>query len=435
MTDMIKKALISLAIIAILVPTAAWLAKPKERVEYEDGKVVVEWFNYVTPELLKLFEDELIPAFEKQHPKIKIHLISTLGDTGFEAKLLTLIAGDIAPDVIRVTQLNFPYFATKDMLLDVNPLIKNDPEFDIHDYFERITDGMRYQGKLLGLPSDFSTIVLFYNKRLFDEYGVPYPDETWDYKKFLWAARKLTRDTDGDGVTDQFGFANAPRYNRWPGWVWVFGGDLFTPDVKRCTMDDPKSIEGFKFYVDLSTKYKVSPTTAESAGRDYEELFLAERIAMIADSRYIYKRFADGVSFPWDIAPMPKGECRATTYIWGGYSILKSSKHPKEAWEFLKFLSDREGALLNTKAGNALPAHKQVAVSEVMHRSGVSPPHDRIFLDAIAYARQAPFPPQYAEYWQAVGGLEDAWLGTIPVEEVCMRFTKQVNEAISGEVW
>ena len=430
-----KRALIYAAIIVIAVPLLSWVAKPKERVEYEDGKIVIEWYNYATPEFLKLYTDHLIPEFESTHPNIKIRLNSSMGDTGYDAKLMTLIAGKLSPDVIHVTQQNFPFYAVKDILLDVNPFIENDPNFDINDYFEPVVDGMRYQGKLLGLPSDFSTIVLLYNKRLFDKYDVPYPDYTWDWDKFLWAAKTLTRDTDGDGVIDQFGFVNIRSYNRWPAWVWMNGGRIFSPDMKRCMLDDPKSIEGMKFYVDLSTKYHVAPSVAESTGQDFQELFLTERAAMIADSRYAYKRFAKGVPFPWDAAPMPKGRHRVTTFIWGGNAILGSTKHPRESWEFLKFLSGYEGALLNVKAGNALPAYKKVAMSDMVLKSPISPPNDKAYIEAIAYGRQAPFPPQFSEFVQAIMKLDAAFLGLEPTEEVCREFAKDVNEAISGEVW
>ena len=423
------------AIIAVAIPLITWVAKPKQRVEYEDGKIVIEWYNYATPEFLKLYTDHLIPEFEKSHPNIKIRLNSSMGDTGYDAKLLTLIAGRLSPDVIHVTQANFPFYAVKDILLDVNPLIEKDPDFDINDYFEPVMDGMRYEGELLGLPSDFSTIVLLYNKRLFDKYGVPYPDYSWDWDDFLSAAKKLTRDTDGDGVTDQFGFVNIKSYNRWPAWIYMAGGRIFSPDMKRCTMDDPKSIEGLKFYIDLSTKHHVAPTAAESIGQDFQELFLTERAAMIADSRYAYKRFAKGVTFPWDAGPMPKGRERVTTFIWGGNAILKSTKHPKEAWEFLKFLSGYEGAVLNVKAGNALPAHKGVAMSDLVLKSELSPPNDKAYIEAIEYGRQAPFPPQFSEFNQAIMKLDAAFLGLEPTDDVCREFAKDVNEAMSGEVW
>ena len=431
-----KKLLTYLAIIIIAIPIIRWVAKPKIRPEYtRDGKVIIEWYNYSTPEFLKLYTDHLIPEFERGHPNIKIRLNSSLGDTGYDAKLLTLIAGKIPPDIVHITQANFPFYAVKGILLDVNPVIAHDKTFNINDYFGPVMDGMRFQGKLLGLPSDFSTIALVYNKRMFDKYHVPYPDETWDWKKFLWAAKKLTRDTDGDGIIDQFGFVNINSYNRWPAWVWMNGGDILTPDMKHCLLDKPESIEGLQFYVDLSVKYHVAPMGAQTLGQSYQEMFMTEHAAMIADARYAYKTFAKGMPFPWDIAPMPKGKYRVTTFIWGGNSILSSTRHPREAWEFLKFLSGKEGALLNVKAGNAFPAYKKVAMSDMVLKSPLSPPHDRIFLDAIEYGRQAPFPPQYTEFSQAMTKFDGCYLGLTPVEQVCKEFAKDVNAAVSGDVW
>jgi len=432
-----KRVLTLVISVIVAVPVVSWVMKPKVRPEYDEhGRVIIEWYNYATPEFLDLYQKYLIPEFERTHPHIKIRLNSSLGDTGYDAKLLTLIAGKIPPDLVHVTQQNFPFYAVKDILLDLTPLTKSDREFHINDYFERVLEGMRYQGKLLGLPSDFSTIALVYNKDMFDKYGVPYPDETWDWNKFLWAAKKLTRDTDGDGVIDQFGFVNINSYNRWPAWVWMAGGDILTADMKKCLMDDPRSIRGMKFYVNLSIKEHVAPTATQTLGQSFEEMFMAERAAMIADSRYAYKVFSKGMNFRWDVAHMPKGPaCRATTFIWGGNCILKSTKHPKEAWEFLKFLSGYEGAILNVKAGNAFPAYKKVAMSDIVLKSSISPPNDKVFLEAISYGRQAPFPPQYTEFSQAMTKFEGAFLGLEPVDVVCRRFAQEVNAAVSGEVW
>ena len=431
-----RKVLTYLIILVIAVPVIRWVAKPKVQPEYTpDGKVIIEWYNYATPEFLTVYTNYLIPEFERTHPRIKIRLNSSMGDTGYDAKLLTLIAGKIPPDLVHVTQANFPFYAVKSIFLDLDPLIAKDKGFDINDYFEPVMDGMRYQGRLLGLPSDFSTIALVYNKRLFDKYHVPYPDETWDRDKFLWAAKKLTHDTDGDGIIDQFGFVNINSYNRWPAWVWMNGGDILSPNMKHCLLGSPEAIEGLQFYIDLSVKYHVAPTSTQTLGQSYQDLFMTERAAMIPDARYAYKTFAKGMPFPWDIAHMPKGKVRATTFIWGGNAILRSTRHPKEAWEFLKFLSGKEGAILNVKAGNALPAYKKVAMSDLVLKSPLSPPHDRVFLDAIAYGRQAPFPPQYTEFNQAMTKLDACWLGFTPVDRGCKVFAKDVNTALSGDVW
>src|ERR1051325_4721750 len=153
-------------------------------------------------------------------------------------------------------------------------------------------NGMRADGKLYGLPSDFSTIVMFYNQDLFDKYGVEYPREDWTWSDYLDKARQLTRDTDGDGHTDIWGTMNTNAYNRWPAWVWMNGGELFTPDNKICTLDDPKCIEGLRFYLDLSCKHHVAPTPAQTMGlaQDMDKQFASQMVAMVANSRYPYKQ-------------------------------------------------------------------------------------------------------------------------------------------------
>jgi multiple sugar transport system substrate-binding protein len=161
-------------------------------------------------------------------------------------------------------------------------------------------------------------------------------------------------------------------------------------------------------------------------------------VAVIADSRFSYKRFfrGRGLPFAWDVAPMPRGKSQATTFIWGGNCILKSSKRPREAWELLKFISGPAGSAINAAAGNALPAHRATAERAVREPTDPkTPSRDQAFLDAIAYARQAPFPAQYAEFNAAMNRLDDAFLGIVPVEDACREFTAEVNGVLSGGVF
>lgn len=419
-------------IVFLLLPLAVVLAGcgTAEREEVTpDGRVVIEWYNYATPEFLELWK-QLIAEFEETHPHIKVRLNASLGDTGYDAKLLTLLAGGIPPDVIHVTQQNFPFYAAKGLLVDVRPLAEADPEFDLNDYFEPVLDAMDREGELLGLPSDFSTIVMFYNKTIFDKQGIPYPAEDWDWDDFLDTCRKLTVDEDRDGAPDQFGFSNQYSYNRWPAWVWMSGGDLFNEDKSRSLMDSPEAVEGFAFYTDLSNRWNVSPAPGQETGLPPEDLFLSQRIAMMANSRYAYKSFSKGTDFQWDLAPMPKGQRRATTLIWGGNCILKTTKHPEECWEFLKFLSGHEGAMANVRMGNALPAYKPVALKPGILRTKVSAPNDVEFLRAIEYAQAAYAPAQFADYTQALSELQDVSIGLVSPEEGCRRFARQVNRLL-----
>ena len=402
------------------------------------GVVTLEFYNYATPEFLTLYNEKLIPAFEKTHPNIRVRMNSSLGDAGYDAKLLTLIAGKMAPDLFHVTQQNFPFYAAKDILLPVDGFLKDDPHLSEDAFFPQVTNGMRFQGQLLGLPSDFSTIVMLYNQDLFDRYRVAYPEDGWTWDDYLASAKALTHDTDRDGYTDLFGTMNPGAYNRWPAWVWMNGGDLFTPDVKKCLMDTPESIAGLQFYVDLARKHKVAPLAGQTMGQDFQDFFTSQMTAMIADSRFAYKRFLRKrkLKFRWDLAPMPRGREQATTFIWGGNCILKTTPHPQEAWEFLKFLSGAEGAAINLEAGNALPAYRPAAEQEIRSPLDPSvPKNDRCFLEAVAYGRTAPTPPQFAEYNQAMTVLQDAFLGIKPVETACREFAAEVNAVLASEVF
>ena len=402
------------------------------------GVVELKFYTFTSTEFRRLFHDQLKPAFQRAHPGVRVRVDESMGGSGYDAKLLTLIAGKLPPDLFRVDQANFPFYAAKDILLPLDELLASDPELSASDFYPQLTGGMRYNGRLLGLPSDFSPIVILYNQDLFDRFNVPHPRPDWTTDELLAAAKRLTRDTDGDGRTDVFGIATSDSYNRWPAWVWNNGGRIFSEDGKRCVMDSAESIEGLRFYVDLSCRHKVAPTPGQTMGQPQTDLFASQRVAMVADSRYMYKRLIGTRTLPfrWDVAPMPRRKERATTFIWGGNCILKSTRHPKEAWALLKFMSGPAGAAINLQAGNALPAYRAAAQREIERpsMSGV-PAHDRYFLDAVGYGRIAPFPPQYAEYTQAMTLIRDAFLGLVTVEEACRRFTREVNDVIASGVF
>jgi multiple sugar transport system substrate-binding protein len=415
----------------------------------EPGKITLTFLNYATPEFLRLYS-QLIAGFEAAHPNIRIRQITSLGDAGYDTKLLTMIAGGIPPDVFHVTQANFPFYATKDVCMPIDQLMKDERgEFTEADLYGRVLDGMRFKGQLFGLPSDMSPIVMLYNQDMFDAAGVSYPSEDWDWPRFLAACKALTRDTDGNGEPDVYALMNftganaeqaRPAYNRWPAWVWMNGGSIFSPDMTRCLMDTPESIGGMQFFADLSLKHRVSPNPGENSGQTNQDLFASNRLAMIPDSRYVYKKFCagkgrNGLPFRWDCAPMPRGKERATTFIWGGNCILKSTKYPQECWQFLKYIAGPAGAAINLAGGNALPVYRPAAEREVLNPTNPSTPkHDRYFLDAIEYGRIAPYPAQYADFGQAMDNFDDAWLGRRSVTEACQRFTRDVNRALQFEV-
>jgi multiple sugar transport system substrate-binding protein len=125
-----------------------------------------------------------------------------------------------------------------------------------------------------------------------------------------------------------------------------------------------------------------------------------------------------------------------TTFIWGGNCIFRGTKHPRESWEFLKFISGPNGAAVTLDAGNALPPYRPAAEAGVLgRRDPTVPKNDRCFLDAIAYGRIAPFPRQYPEFVSAMVPLHESFIGISTPEQACRDFTRKVNTFLTAGVF
>lgn len=99
------------------------------------------------------------------------------------------------------------------------------------DYFERPwMDGRHpYEsktGKIYGVPFQWQTTLLFYNKTIFDASGVDYPSGSWKWDSVQAVSRKLTRDTNGDGKLDQWGFGATTGFEFLFSLIWSFGGEV-----------------------------------------------------------------------------------------------------------------------------------------------------------------------------------------------------------------
>ncbi len=234
-----------------------------------------------------------IRAFEEQYPDIRVRMVTESSPE----KILTMIAGGITPDVFMLATEDIPDYGRRGVICDVDRFMREDPEFDVGAYFKEIVDAMKYQGKLYGLPDNLSPVLLFYNKDVFDRFGVAYPDGTWRWREFLEACRKLTKDTDGDGRTDHYAFVSSWWRNRWPMYIWQNGGRVFTPERNHCLMDHPEAIEAIRWYHELTSKHHVAPAVGAQlenvAAQDASEWFKAGRVAMLAESRYAMARLRE----------------------------------------------------------------------------------------------------------------------------------------------
>jgi multiple sugar transport system substrate-binding protein len=329
-------------------------------------------------------QQAIVDAFHATTPKVTVKV--TVSDwEPYWDKLQTSIAGGDAPDVFAMDGPLFPDYQTRDVLLDLKPYIDRDG-YDLGQLADQaVADFTTASGGQFGLPRDLNVVALYYNKKMFDAAGIPYPDDTWDWAKLTEVAKKLTL-KGADGKTKQWGFytETTDMENDWSELVWQNGGDIISADHKTSLVGSDQAAGGIQFLQDLIWKDKVMPDAAitDALGDAFEQ----GQAAMEANGSWLVAtHLAAGLDF--GIAPLPRGPAgQATSINPTGAVVSKGTKNPEAAWAFVKYLASpaAQTKLMELKA--SMPANKAVLTGPF----ATSFDGAKVLADAIAYARIKP---------------------------------------------
>jgi multiple sugar transport system substrate-binding protein len=376
-------------------------------------------------------QQAVVDAFHAANPKITVKVTVSDWDTYWD-KLQTGIAGGDAPDVFAMDGPLFPDYQSREVLLDLKPLIDRDG-YDLGQLADQAVRDFTTPGGQFGLPRDLNVIVLFYNKKMFDAAKEPYPDATWDWAKLVEVAHKLTLDTDGNGKPDQWGFftETSDMENYWSSLVWQNGGDVLAPDGKTTVLGSDQAVGGLQFLQDLIWKEKVMPDAA-SWPTDSGDAFEQGKAAMEANGSWLVATHqAAGIDL--GIAPLPKGPAgQATSINPTGAVVFAKTKNPDAAWEFVKYLASpaAQAKLMELRA--SLPANKEVLAGPY----SASFAGAEVLADAISYAHIKPSFKGYDEFATTLQTELDANVFEARKESVREAIDKvlpALNEILAGQ--
>ncbi len=394
------------------------------------GRPVIVYAHPPCPPQLMIIYAQIFDAFRHGHPAIefRVERVTSL----YEQNVLTRIAGGVPPDIIFIYPHNFTLWVSKGAVLELNPFIESTPDFSINDYYANIVDIFTLDGRVYGIPKDATSFYLAYNADIFDREGIPYPDDSWDWEKFLEVARKLTKDLNGDGKPDQFGAGPL----EWNELVWQNGGRVFSEDGKRCLLNEPAAIEALQFYSDLQIKYHVAPNPIERDFLGDMARFQRGEVAMVRSAYPHAAEMRNKISFRWDIALLPGGKAgRATLALPSAYAISSGCKHPEAAFKFIKFLTRKPGMTYLLGVENA--AFKQVANSPEFLQGDFAPEHKDVVVRTVEFARAYPKTPHFIQAmdWirqSIVGPISDPGK-TVSPEEAVRKSIDQINKILGRE--
>ncbi|MBN1351379.1 extracellular solute-binding protein [candidate division KSB1 bacterium] len=332
---------------------------------FSQNKIELRAVNWGGAEELKL-EEDIADMFMQRYPEVTVR-IETI-PTGFKEKILTSIAAGSPPDVFLLDSTILPAFLNKSILVDLMPYLKR-WGVDLSIYYPNILRIAMRDSHLYAIPKDFNPILMYYNKKLFRDAGVPFPQEGWTWSEFLETAQKLTRDIDGDGKIDVYGTGFSPHFYLWQPWLWANRTDILNPEGTSALgyFNSPESIETVSFLADLLTRYHVSPNVQALSGSGMlSGLFMSNRIGMICSGHWMVitlkKYMEDGDLEVGAIhLPVPPDGERVTVMYEAGWCVPRGTPNEEWAVRLATFLSGVEANRRRIEYGIAISSIESVA--------------------------------------------------------------------------
>ncbi len=405
-----------------------WWAGHNREPASRPGQVDISWYVLITP-LREVYEAQ-VAEFERLHPGVKVHIFWVPGSE-FNVKLKTLAAAHQVPELFVSGDVWLSYLLP--FTRDLTPLVKRDAaEIGLDDFFPEIQRAMQLNGKYYILPEYANLSLLYYNRGMFAAAHQPEPTGDWTWADLVHAGRALTH-AGADGATPVWGAARVEGWwGEWLIYVRQAGGKVFTPDGHRCLLDSPAAVAGLKFYLEKSTRHRISAP----AGFEPINGFVNQRVAMVVGGHTNYwLNYNQVPGLDWDIQLLPAGPAGRSggELAIAGYSISRDCRHPEETWALVKYLTRREAIAEVVRHGH-LAVRRSVAAA-VMNAPGTHahPQNLAAAYRQFEFSEPIPHHPNYIEImFQVVQPEVDRMLlGELTPEETGRRAATAVNEFLA----
>ncbi len=338
--------------------------------------------------------EELLRRFHELRPDIRVRPI-WVPASQYQTKLKTFIAAGQPPDMFWSGDVWVAYELP--FLADLSDLVARDAaELNLDDFYPELLAACRYDGRQMLLPRWFNVALLYYNRKLFDDAGEPYPSADWTWDDYRAAAQRLTRRGDGGKVEIWGSSITTGGWGEWLIYVRQAGGQLFSDDMNRCLLDSPEAIAGMRFYYDKIHKHGIAPRPGFGPDHGFASGKIAMELGGHTGNWIAYNQIA---GLDWDIQVLPKGPAtrRGGEVAIDSFGIARDSKHREQAWEFVKFLSSKESVRTHL-ANGYLPVRKSVAREMLTQTDRAAHPRNvAAAYEQLKYAQQVPRSPDYIE--------------------------------------
>jgi multiple sugar transport system substrate-binding protein len=279
--------------------------------------------------------EQIVADWNAAHPDVQVQMEVQSWDT-IQTKLPAAWVTGSGPDI--ATPSSDPNavgdYVKTNSVLEITDVGDGADQINVDAFAPGLVDEFTYDGKLYGIPANYATLSLYYNKKAFADAGIANPPTT--VQEFQEDAKKLT------GGTTQYGLVLADNVTiqMWPILQWLEGGDIV--DANNCSVvQTDAGQKSLATWANLVKDDGISPVGLTGAQAD--DLFAAGKAAMEMNGPWAAATYkAAGVDF--GIAPIPAGVSGKSVTLGSTAPMAISAKteHPKEAQEFLAYWTSKE---------------------------------------------------------------------------------------------
>jgi multiple sugar transport system substrate-binding protein len=387
------------------------------------------WIADFNQDTRDLIDDTLVPRFEAAHPGVEVNT-QYISWAHLDEKLTISFAGGVAPDIFQVGAEYVGGLAYRGMAEPLDNYVEQWGKAD--DYFPASWNTCVYQGRVYGLPYLSAPRVLIYRKDLLGQAGIDAPPDTWE--ELADAARRMT--VRRGPITDVAGMNLYVSWQVFVEFLWENGGQIFSEDGRRSTLDTPEAIEALQFYTDLFNRYEVCPTAGMPVAGGAVPVFASKRAAMEITNQFgIYnvRKYAPELLPHVGVAPTPWRKKRVVSVYTDWLAMSPQSKHKDLAWDLMTFLMEPANlAAYNETLFFIPPRRSAVEAADFMQEN----PQLQQFVDLMdRYGRALPPIPEWFEIRTGLQSVVSAAIyGSKTPEQALRDYSRELDDLLAERV-
>jgi multiple sugar transport system substrate-binding protein len=307
----------------------------------------------------KLYTDFYIPNYQKVNPNVEVEFVKP---QDYLNDIVRLAAAGEAPDVIRHWGAHLS-LAVSGLLAPLDDLMAA-ANFDKDDFYASTWVGGTFKGKIYAVSQSPNFMGLWFNPQIFDEAGIPYPDNDYTIDKLMADAKALTK-KDASGNVERYGYLEDWGGSVWfqvGTWVYSHGGRLLDDSGTKPVFDSPEVIQAFA-NIKALVKEGSAPATAALSGTGAIPWFVQGKAAMYGEGTHLASIGTSQApaGFRYVGTTWPKAKVKADSGQDIGFVVAAGSKHKQEAFDYLAYMLNKENLLEYwQQTWVALPSRKSV---------------------------------------------------------------------------